>query len=1783
MDGADDIRPNGVAAQDDGVDSHSRVLKLIDFLSQYDAMRNPPVRDFRQYQLYALDSDAVPDLPAISLRSAEEDWLAVDFVELPPRPELAPELAAYLTTGTGFTAAEPPEVLTGTDFADTELEGAPAEEPDAAAHRAAAAEWVVRIWEPWAAAYKAAATAKTFYRRLFEQYQTLMDDRDTFELVWGFGRLRWAANGVNHPLFVVPVEIELREDDRLVVVPSGPLELDPLCLANLELANRIALTSRREAIEEEPFDAWESDLLREQCRDVVRMLSDQGTLASQGTATTGAPTIDTEWVLFMRRRRPDYQGFLDAMRKLYTDGVEPPSPLKAVVVSAPSRLSDGDDERTFDHEPILLPLPANEEQQRILELAQRHAGVVVQGPPGTGKSHTIANLIAHYVSYGKRVLVVAEKEQALKVLADKVPQQIRDLTVSVLGTDVAGRVGLEASIKSIQARVSGMDPKAQDGLIISLSEQLARIDSEIARTADRLLRARQSETGQLSGDWPCGPNPTPSQAAAWLTQTQSSYDRVPDPLAPEDPCPLSSAEMSEFARLIREVGTDRAQRSAFTMPDLSILPDAKTLKDRADRTRLLETQLASIEGVVLDWGRVEAHGDAGLSTLEADIDAELECARAAEEPWLQQIAATRTDPMLKAEWEAFADTVRSERESMFLLRPQVAAHTITVPATPDAAFNNALDEARTRLIKNGKLGIFGSGDAKKALAQCTVDGLPVTTADQAALCQAQISLNEQRQRLALRWTTHVAPLTGPSLAPDQPEVELGTLLDAVSQVLEQPERWQRLQTQITEAGFRAPSEGSVAALAALKQNVATAGAHFERQTLATQRRELQTYLTDGTAGARPSPTWTLLRTALDDEDYDTWDAQRAEVAELVGIAPQAVRMVELSERLATRAPIWAQRILEDPDAAGDTAQTDTIWQWRQLDVWVNDIITSDSPASLQQDLEQLATRRRSTVADLVGVRAWRRLHSNLGDHQRQALNSYLAAVKRYGKTGGKFKARWLAAIRDALNESKDAVPVWIMPTSRALTSFRPEGEAPFDVLIVDEASQLGIDSLPLLSLAKCAIVVGDDKQTSPGAVGLDQITVFNLIDDLLYEVPHARVLFNPGNSLYDLAFQKFPHPVMLREHFRCLPEIIEFSNRCIYAGQIEPLRDQRPSPTWQALGSVKVLDGYRNAGDVNPNEANAVTDLVERIVDDPAYAGMDIGVVCLLAGGQSELIRAQLFDRLGPQIIEERRIRVGDAPNFQGDERDVMIVSLVVGTDPNNPTKAIGAMTGIAGEQRINVAASRGRNQMWVVHSVEPERFPNGDLRAELIRHARDPHAVEDLLDDQLAKCDSEFERDVVRRIIGRGYRRVRTQVRVGTENHQYRIDIVVDGPTSRVAVECDGEAWHGEDRWHADRARQEVLERAGWTFVRIRGSAYYRDPEDALEPLWARLNELGIPTGDEWLQQPIPTMRLDVTGSQSAAVQLSALDTPVDSVVASPVEVVSDAVQSSDIPVAPDLPTPSSDETPVPAPRPSESGEPRPSFTPAAEQAVAHALDDGGEDDPAWRMQWQASTAAPDWAYVSTNSPTIALGPDGDGVWLDVTRSQVIGLPMAAQGADGSTPGVLRTSLVSVGGVGVAVAYVEWANSTGELVATHLSGGGPHIKRLLHGGRIGVYQEHGFRFCELRVMRGKQSGFPTAFRPEPGEIDRILGWSLEDFLGERLAYDPITTREALFSDTGKRRGLPIIAWTGDDSFAPVMTYVATRVLPLLAMDDALGRIPIRRDTRPVIGHIDDTTAPVTI
>ena len=253
-------------------------------------------------------------------------------------------------------------------------------------------------------------------------------------------------------------------------------------------------------------------------------------------------------------------------------------------------------------------------------------------------------------------------------------------------------------------------------------------------------------------------------------------------------------------------------------------------------------------------------------------------------------------------------------------------------------------------------------------------------------------------------------------------------------------------------------------------------------------------------------------------------------------------------------------------------------------------------------------------------------------------------------------------------------------------------------------------------------------------------------------------------------------------------------------------------------------------------------------------------------------------------MIDERHLRCGGPAAFQGDERDVMFLSLVMA-----PNVRHRALTGLADQRRFNVAMSRARDQVWLFHSMKQHDLGPTDLRRRLVGFFENPggEVEQQWLDrEQLERAarlprqrgsqpdpyDSWLEVDVARELLRRRFR-VLPQVAVAG----YRIDLVVEGAAARLAVECDGDAWHGPERYESDLARQRQLEHAGLRFVRVRESDFYLDREAATETIVAACTERGIRPLDEArdrhaggpTEEPEasgderPTARAKATGSQ--------------------------------------------------------------------------------------------------------------------------------------------------------------------------------------------------------------------------------------------------------------------------------------------------------------------------------
>jgi very-short-patch-repair endonuclease len=241
------------------------------------------------------------------------------------------------------------------------------------------------------------------------------------------------------------------------------------------------------------------------------------------------------------------------------------------------------------------------------------------------------------------------------------------------------------------------------------------------------------------------------------------------------------------------------------------------------------------------------------------------------------------------------------------------------------------------------------------------------------------------------------------------------------------------------------------------------------------------------------------------------------------------------------------------------------------------------------------------------------------------------------------------------------------------------------------------------------------------------------------------------------------------------------------------------------------------------------------------------GAVSLVGEEQALEIDRLLRNYIPPSLYEQHRFLCGTPAQFQGDERDVMFLS-VVDTPAGGPLPFRDQQMF---KQRYNVAASRARDQMWVVHSLNVHTdLRAGDLRRRLVEHATDPAVLLRAYEEKERRTESPFERDILKRLARAGYQ-VKPQWKVGAR----RIDLVVEGSGRRLAVECDGERFHPLEKLGEDMERQAVLERLGWIFVRIRGSIFFRDPERAMKPLFAKLRDLEIEPCAAEAPGPAPTL----------------------------------------------------------------------------------------------------------------------------------------------------------------------------------------------------------------------------------------------------------------------------------------------------------------------------------------
>lgn len=1472
-----------------------KAIRLVEYLIRIAHLRSRIIRDFSEYErvmwlhqiphekgcytrLWGSEEEHDPDI-WIEVQTAKEpqlptvpkvcrDWVIEESIhQTTDIPMLREEIAIQQPNPAWTQTSLEPAFITKTEKL--------VDHPEV---RNVWETYVARMWRPWAEVHRKWETVHNIYSQLFTIYQEQKRLGEEYELVLSIGLLCWQTpqcQRVRRHLITAKASLEFEASvGRFTVRPAREgaqisVELDML---DIEEHPAGAERAAKEGLQAAHDDPWERAPIESVLKGLVHSVNPNGEYREVAELVnepfTAKPIVYYTPALILRKR--SIRGLTEILKHMKQDieqGGRIPSEF-ADLAEMSSNSTDSQDEAinssqsNIEDTEIYFPKPSNEEQKRIIEKFRTSTGVLVQGPPGTGKSHTIANLICHLLATGHRVLVTAKTPRALQVLEGLLPEEIRPLCVNLLGQGIEEKRSLEVSVTHILNKRDEWDREKliRHGECEKIRTHLNELRREKAHLEKHIRSIRESETHtQIVADGAY--RGTAAQIARAVRKNEPQFSWFLDPVSNDKNCPFEVQHLIRLLNILRKLTPERRQEFSRLIPnpnkDLPSLEDFKhAVATEFELTRNVETLSANADKNMLNLLH-HANPD-NVNKLCESIEILTTSAGKLQnnpEPWLKECVRD----------------ILSDNHSFWAPLRDVTLHTIeqyqksvdvvgrvSIRVSDDIDKQEALQDARilkTHLESGGKLGwgIFRPKivkERKYLLERIQIDGKKCRSLESLLAIVNYLEIETSLNKAWSFWQ-------GRSQRKDEPWQlqipKLQHLLNLLDQAFSLQNLLQRCKENLILCKIPEPIWHEKSQLEKTLVSCRCALLLLHKQSIATKIESWEKHLADLSMRSNAHPVVNVALKAIRARDVEGLNYAKVEIEKLEK-AIQTVRWADLllkqMEELLPRfvrslsetchESSWEQCLLQFPEA----------WRWAQAKTYLNDYINKDDLPGLERRVHQIENDIEHNISDLASFMAWSFCFKRMHEIHLRELVAWQQSIKRIGKGTGKHAPRFRREAQKHLNECVDVVPAWVMPLHRVWDTVHPAPEM-FDTIIVDEASQCGPEALPLFYLGHKVIIVGDAKQISPDAVGLPRDAVHRLMEEFLHDF-RFKDLFGVESSLFNHGELRYgTRKVALREHFRCMPEIIRFSNDLCYpATPLIPLR-QYPPDRLTPLEHVFIQDGYRQgtyANVTNQPEAKVIVNRIVECCSDPKYSDKTMGVVVLQGEQQAKLIESLLLEQLGAAEMENRRLICGNPYSFQGGERDIMFLSMVAA-----PNEQIGVMGDASDERRFNVAASRAKDQMWLFHSVTRNDLSTKCLRRRLLEFFEETHGqsiagmdvdalrnsafhANRMIEKPPQPFDSWFEVDVALEIAGKGYR-VIPQFKVAGKF----IDLVIEDQQSRLAVECDGDEFHGADQYDRDMQRQRMLERCKWVFYRVRQSGFEMDREKALSSLWKLLEDRGI------------------------------------------------------------------------------------------------------------------------------------------------------------------------------------------------------------------------------------------------------------------------------------------------------------------------------------------------------
>ena len=761
-------------------------------------------------------------------------------------------------------------------------------------------------------------------------------------------------------------------------------------------------------------------------------------------------------------------------------------------------------ETSGEHPDILFAKPANREQLQIALEIYNDDAIEVQGPPGTGKTHTIANLIGHFLADGKTVLVSSEKKKALTVLKDKLDENLQSLCVPVFEDnqkelenviqEILGNYG-SLNITTLQREVNDLTGKRGE-----LLSQLNKLRSEIFA-----LREKTTHSIVLKGD---GTSYSVIEAAKYVSNNKDLLALIPDTTDSSDVLPLTTDDIEFLFKSNNDI-------SVFEEKELSCgLVDYHQLMNPEDFSKYVEENKNNLSLMDSAYFEDFENNVLYLNGKPLFSSPEIECLKELGnfvnnitdyDDWELNVINDGTVGVgLRSRWNILIQVIQKYCESYNNYSQKTFGYEVNFGNADKEELKTALPKIFSR-FEDGSgfsfLYMFFNKDVEHVMKEIRVNDRPLESVKDCDCVLAMIDFQNSERQLKTCWNQIFTNTDMCSF--EQIENNILNFVSNVSYRIQELLTWKdtkeaKLLSLLKRAGFNLGVLPSFSVEKALPSNVIDDMRHnmnvyIENAKLFVLRKQsYDTFnvLKNKLTSAEDSETVCKLVQAIDTENVSAYNTSYADYKEIYDKNEVFQRRSQLLKELAKYAPYWSDAI-RNRTAIVTNSSSDYIVAWRtmRLNRILSDLF-ADTLSEKESHVEELSKNLRDITGRLVGKKAWLSMLQRIrpDDVRLSSLKSWLISNKKVGKGKGKYAGLHRAQARESMKKGQSIVPVWITPISRALELFDPNSVT-FDIAIIDEASQSSLEALAVSFLADKIIVVGDDKQVSPMLVGVTIIVL----------------------------------------------------------------------------------------------------------------------------------------------------------------------------------------------------------------------------------------------------------------------------------------------------------------------------------------------------------------------------------------------------------------------------------------------------------------------------------------------------------------------------------------------------------------------------------------------------------------------------------------------------------------------------------------------------------------------